>query len=137
MDMSSPYPGFRIAAGVGGTRTRLAFALRRNAFTDAETLFLNTSLTAGNAYYYVIRYSGVRGGLSVYLNGTNASGTYSVSGSGYTAIPYTKEMFLGETSSSGSYVWRGSIGDVHVYNRELTTTEITDNFNATKATYGL
>ena len=42
----------------------------------------------------------------------------------------------GGTSAVGSF-FKGYIGEVHIYGRDLTSAEVTQNFNATKARYGL
>ena len=66
------------------------------------------------------------------------------------ADPYTgsvtnaQELWIGRSaftsggsSPTGSYQYTGDIGQVFIYNDVLTPTEILQNYNATKATYGL
>lgn len=50
----------------------------------------------------------------------------------------TRTLRIGSRgTSSGANEWRGRIGAVMQYNRVLTPSEILQNFNATKASYGL
>lgn len=63
------------------------------------------------------------------------------------ADPYTgsvtnaQELWIGRSAftsaSPAGYQWSGDIGEVFVYDRALTASEITWNYNVTKGTYGL
>lgn len=70
--------------------------------------------------------------------GTNNISTNRTGGWNYYAsdpVRFTIGCFLYGTSYS-RYLDAG-VGNVHVYNRELSATEVLSNFNATKSTYGL
>ena len=66
--------------------------------------------------------------------GTFASGTISNS----QEVWFGKSAFIaGGSNPQGSYQYIGDLGECFVYNRALTSTEILQNYNATKAHYGL
>ena len=60
------------------------------------------------------------------------------------ADPYTgsvtnaQELWIGRSAfGGGNYQYTGDIGQVFIYNAVLTSTQILQNYNATKLTYGL
>jgi len=60
------------------------------------------------------------------------------------ADPYTgsvtnaQELWIGRSAfGGGNYQYTGDIGQVFIYNAVLTSTQILQNYNATKSTYGL
>jgi hypothetical protein len=84
-----------------------------------------------NTWYYVAYVSNGSGSI-LYLNGANVgSSVYSPSGWG-------SRYYLGsvELSFSPEYL-NGNIGNTQIYNRALTQSEITQNYNATKSRFGL
>jgi len=78
--------------------------------------------------------SGVNGGiLNTYYNGElNLAG--SLSG---TRAKRVSNMDIGKTGWDNFLYWTGGISSVSIYNRVLSLSEIQQNFNATKAQYGL
>jgi hypothetical protein len=100
-----------------------------------------------------------------YLSGTTAiTGTWRLLTYTYNgSSPYTKQMYINATldtpnvvtnnqyagtnnnteigrigwSGTNIYYYDGRLAQVWIYNRVLSSTEVSDNFNATKATYGL
>jgi hypothetical protein len=78
--------------------------------------------------------SGVNGGvLNTYYNGElNLEG--SLSG---TRAKRVSNMDIGKTGWDNILYWTGGISSVSIYNRVLSLSEIQQNFNATKAQYGL
>lgn len=132
MATTSPYSGFNISAGVGGTRTRLAINLRYDAYSSYERSFLASSLSTNTPYYYVATYSGVRGQqFKLYINGSQVSATSNSLGTTSPTITYNNELRLGNWFSSVN-PWVGSIGPTHVYNKELSSAEVLQNYNALK-----
>ena len=70
---------------------------------------------------------------SRYLNGVQQGITTS-----YTASGTTNTFIIGGyTSPLGTQVLNGNVGQVQIYNRALTATEISTIYNATKSRYGL
>ena len=76
-----------------------------------------------------------------YYNGSNSSwssgggGPSSNSISGFSTINTATSLTIGQVESL-NYL-NGSISQVQIYNRALSTTEILQNYNATKGRYGL
>lgn len=67
--------------------------------------------------------------------GAAVAGTASYSGSAYLQFAHNDTTNSGATGSGNWFA--GRIGIVRAYNRILTTTEIRQNYNATRAYYGL
>ena len=86
--------------------------------------------TAGAGYYHVaVSFDPVSGGKG-YLNGVEI-GSWA---GGYTA--FTPSQLLIGSQGGGRY-WDGEIPVVKVYNRALTSSEVLQNYNATKGRFGL
>ena len=72
---------------------------------------------------------------SLYVDGTlKASGAASWNG---TSPWPTNGLNVGRDNNDAIYYFSGSIGPIKVYNKALTATEITQNYNATKTRFGL
>jgi hypothetical protein len=99
--------------------------------TTITSTYMNTSSWYNVVGTYV---SGV--GRKLYINGTlvnsdTSSGTISTNATGMSIGVY------GGYSGSRGYYYNGSISNVKIYNRALSSTEITQNYNALKGRYGL
>ena len=95
-----------------------------NAFPSITTISLYT-------WYYVTLTFDTTNGMSLYINGI-LDNTYNgvlsaLPGDGSTEV----------ASFAGGNNLYGGLGKVHCYNRVLSASEILQNFNATKAEYGL
>ena len=75
-------------------------------------------------------------GLTHFLNGEILSGTDTMN---YTlGIPKNDaNLYIGTYNSNNSYWHDGKIANVRMYNRVLSSTEITQNYNALKGRFGL
>ena len=71
------------------------------------------------------------GGMNAYINGVKYGNGVS---SGGTATPSTSTSSIG---GDGSSSWDGRIAYARMYNRELTASEIQQNFNALRSRYGI
>jgi len=95
------------------------------------TAFPSTATINLNTWYNVTLTFSTANGMSLYINGAPDS-TYTVQ---KTAHPGTG------TASVAAYVTgnllNGRVGQVLCYGTELTAAQVLQNFNATKATYGL
>lgn len=93
-----------------------------------------------NGAWYLVMYTRSTTTQTLYVNGaqiTTAAGSFP-SGT----ISNAQELWIGRSaftgsSPTGSYQYTGDIGQVFVYNRVLDSTEILQNYNATRSTYGL
>jgi hypothetical protein len=68
----------------------------------------------------------------IFLNGSPVGGTLSI-----TTANTSKFSIIGDERIPSVYPFRGKIASLSVYNRVLTTTEITQNYNALKGRFGL
>jgi len=95
---------------------------------------VNSSLQLNRWYYVGFVSDGVNGGfLNTYINESlNFSGTLT----GNRGIE-TKPIDIGKTGWANSFYWNGNIAQASIYNRALTASEITQNYNATKGRFGL
>ena len=50
---------------------------------------------------------------------------------------WSSGMRIGSWSPGGGYQWSGNIDAVSFYNRALSASEVTQNFNATRGRYGV
>jgi hypothetical protein len=77
--------------------------------------------------------------VNIYINSVELTvSSASQDTSGYN-FSNTLPILIGAGKTSGNYVhfFNGKISNVNFYNRELTSTEVLQNYNATKARYGL
>jgi hypothetical protein len=103
---------------------------------------INSTLTNyNNGSWYLVMFTRNDSTLRLYVNGTeirNVSDTLTGS------ITNSQELWIGRSAfiagganPTGSYQWIGDIGQVFVYDRVLDSSEILQNYNATKSVYGL
>lgn len=87
-----------------------------------------------NSWQYVTaNFNNTTNVLSLYRNAS-----FGNSGTSQSPANLSKRFRIGSNGySNSSNEWNGKLGAFHVYDRQLSTTEITQNYNATKATYGL
>jgi hypothetical protein len=85
--------------------------------------------------FYVVTVSGTLSSPSVtiYLNSSSQTFSYST----LTSSPNLSVDFKIGSNSNGSQLWNGNISNVMWYNRALTASEISQNFNALKGRYGI
>lgn len=71
--------------------------------------------------------------ISIYIDGNLSNGTGTLGSTVYATTADTVQI---ARRPSGNY-WTGSIANVQIYNRELTASEILQNYNAVKSRFGL
>ena len=79
------------------------------------------------------------GSIKTYKNGslvTSVTGVTGTIASGGTLVLGQEQDAVGGSFDAGQ-AFSGNLGVMRFYNRELTATEITENFNATRARYGV
>jgi hypothetical protein len=74
------------------------------------------------------------GNLIIYVDGTQV---YSTTVPNYTTNTSTYPLWVGGWTGGTSYLYNGSLSNVQIYNRILSATEITQNFNALRGRYGI
>jgi hypothetical protein len=128
-----------------GTTGGLLYSLFR---VDSGTLRYFTSNSSGRFQFngsfapstsvwnfYVVTVSGTLSSPSVtiYLNSSSQTFSYST----LTSSPNLSVDFKIGSNSYGNELWNGNISNVMWYNRALTATEISQNFNALRSRYGI
>jgi hypothetical protein len=111
--------------------TNTSFGAANLTFTTKGTrgqAAVSSTLTA-NQWYYVVckREAGVN---SLYINNTIYTYTSDVSFPGGT-------LFKIGTDGNNNYFFNGNLALIQLYNRALSANEITQNFNATRARFGV
>lgn len=109
-------------------RQKIAIGLTN--LTTPTATYINTS----NWYQVVATYTS--GSRKLYINGVlvnsdTQSGTIDTNTGGMSIGAY------GGYSGAKSYYYNGNLSVCRIYNRELTSTEILQNFNATRSRYGI
>jgi hypothetical protein len=124
-----------LGGGATGLHYDLVFDLGRargRVGGSGEYAFSGT-LNTGRWYHLVFTYTSQRY-VRIYVDASQA-GIYDWgSGLGPT-ISKNGVVKLGEYAGANSFNLDGKIGETRIYNRALTPTEITQNYNATKARY--
>ena len=95
--------------------------------------------TTGSWFYQVYQWDSSHT-MKMFLNGVQQSGNYNFSGTRPTSIAnsFPFRVGLGARSSGGTlFYFKGNIPIVQVYNRTLSASEILQNYNSTKARFGL
>ena len=96
-----------------------------------------TQLVNQTWYYFVSTFNDTSNLNVIYKNASNV-------GSASPSLNFdvaAERLCIGATTNGGlsavGSFFKGYIGEVHIYDRDLTSAEVTQNFNATKARYGL
>lgn len=112
------------------------------AQSDSTNTSISSPLTTyNNGNWYYVMFARNDTSLWLYVNGSQvATASDTLSGT----IVNAQEVWFGKSAftgggvrPAGSYQYTGDIGETFIYNRVLTASEILQNFNATKGTYGL
>jgi hypothetical protein len=100
----------------------------------SPTISLLTRLTANNWYNLTIIYSyNTNRTITLYINGSLIT---TATGSTTATYAWTK-FLIGNVNGNTDGVFSGRIALAQIYNRQLTATEITQNYNAYSTRYGL
>jgi len=100
----------------------------------SPTISLLTQLTANNWYNLTIIYNySTNRTITLYINGNLIT---TATGSTTATYAWTK-FLIGNVNGNTDGVFSGRIALAQIYNRQLTATEITQNYNAYSTRYGL
>ena len=89
--------------------------------------FIN--LADGNWHHIIITFVGTS--LKFYIDGQlDSTATWSAG-----VITSAKTMYLGVYRDGSSYEWEGNIANMKIYHKELSASEVTQNYNATKGRF--
>lgn len=101
---------------------------------SSQSLVSGLSTYNNNQWYFVMF---TRDAVAWYLF-VNGAQVNAVVNSLSAPIVNAQELWIGRSAYlGGSYQWVGDIGQIFVYNRALAGDEVVQDYNATKATYGL
>ncbi|QPB08403.1 hypothetical protein [Synechococcus phage S-H9-2] len=99
-------------------------------YGTGDNMISGTSNVADNEWHHIVgTWDGTTG--RVYVDGV-LENSGSLTAGAYT---YTN-TFIGK-NVGGSYYQNGFIGEARIYNRALSSTEVSQNFNATRSKYGV
>lgn len=122
--------GVGMQVGINGSVPRVNFGARNTSN------FYSGNLTY-NAWYHICWSHDTGVGSTVYHNGVNntgsSGGSYQISG---TSADWGN-MTIGNSSSRVTGFYDGKMGPIRMYNKALSAAEVTQNFNASKAKFGL
>lgn len=99
-------------------------------------LFTPPAAMAASTWYNFSFTANAATGIICYINGVNAGGSLSGAAVTYFNIPYYTRLNVSGRSDS-LYPMLGKMGHTKIYDRQLTSVEVLQNFNAHKADYGL
>ena len=118
---------------IGNAGTDMFISLGRDLYGKVSP----TGLISANTWFYACAsYNGST--INLYFNGTNVGGNFF--GSPINVTYNNNPFFLGSWNYGGvnPYEWfGGNIAIAQVYNRELSATEVSQNYNAQKGRFGL
>jgi hypothetical protein len=105
-------------------------------FTQQFVIDIGTIQFSTNQWKNIVLTSngGTDRNISMYVNGTS-TGTYTCTANQNYNL--TSTLTIGADGVGNNYYLNGNIQNVLMYNRKLNSTEVTQNFNATKSRFGL
>jgi hypothetical protein len=128
------YPSWEWAFYQDNSNLNLVYWNTAGGHTNDMDFGVNAFPTANIWYHIVYTWNGSVS--SFYINGTLAGSKTSVNPT-INQNRSNNVMIGGHTYVWGDYYWNGKIGAVRFYNKALSGSEITQNFNASKTKYGL
>jgi hypothetical protein len=116
----------------------IGFCLRNTFNTNEILTFTQNTISLNNWVNICVTYNGnsLASGVIFYLNNINQTNTVSKDLLSASIINTSNNSIGSRINFNNGYV-NGKISIVTVYNKELSATEVLQNFNATKNRYGL
>jgi hypothetical protein len=102
-----------------------------NVYFHGSSFSTNNPITQNTWVHFVVRY--IAGAVTVYFN--NVAQGINGTTTGYN-ITTTSTLYIANYTTPG-YELNGRIGAMRIYNKGLSATEISNNFNASRAKYGV
>jgi hypothetical protein len=95
-----------------------------------------TVLTANTWYHLVITYDGTTNH-SVYVNGIKVGTSSSTEGNNRTLNTVNTPIYIGPAATTTWGAFDGKIGALRIYDHEMTSSQVTNNFDVLKSRFGL
>lgn len=122
--------GVGMQVGINGTVPRINHGAR------STSNFYSSNLTY-NSWYHIVWSHDTGVGSTVYHNGvsdtTSSGSSYQIS----STSANWGNMTIGNSSNRVSGYYDGKMGPIRMYNRAITSEEVTRNFNASRAKFGV
>ena len=133
-DTTGSTKGFVIASSANNGK--LVFVYQPN-YQTSEVLRRSTTLVSTGVWLHTSMTYNSSSGMKIYFNGVEDAGeTATAEDIGWAAD--TGNFFsIGSRAGSSTSFYDGNIAQVSVYNRALSATEVTQNFNALRGRFGL
>lgn len=131
-ETSSPNEGWEVGMGPSSDRSQLFAVFNSNvAFSRKSAVSTTFNYVADTWRNVAITYdgSGNASGWSFYSDGTSVGQSVSSNSSFSTSVSTTANFCIGGRNSGSMH---GNVAAVKIYNRELSLSEITQNYNALK-----
>ena len=129
------YRGYYLQIGASG----IIRLILRSGLSDRFFFDTSATLSAGAWSSVCVTYDGNNSSSSgkTFINGVEVStsettGTSAISGTTISGLP----VYIGSRAAAANF-FNGDIGNVHIYNRALSSTEVAQNYNALKGRFGL
>ena len=131
--------GPRLEMDVNGT---LGWVYSENTASNSNFYFhnvLSSGLAANTWHCAAITYNGGTNTSTTYYNGNATGISRGVSGNptGFIGVMNNVNIGRGFHLGGAERIFTGRVSNTQIYNRALTSTEITQNFNALKGRFGL
>jgi hypothetical protein len=124
--------GFDFQTYNDGANDYISFRINAGAFKTTAA----GAITFGDGnWYHVVATWDATGLVTIYVNGSQ-SGTPGISADP-AGITTTNALRIGNRSGATDRTFDGTIGDVRIYNVELTPAQVSQNYNATKTKHGV
>jgi hypothetical protein len=132
---------------ISGSATRFRFGvmntsveLNYDQVIGGGTFNPVTPITANTWFNFTYTYDKATGVITGYVNGQLAGGTTSGTNPASFALPTTTARVTsvgGSALSGGLYSMLGKLGILRLYDRDLTASEVLQNFNASRTRFGI
>lgn len=128
ISVDSVYGGIGMTIPTG---TNKRYYLPSSQTPARNTWYMLTVTWQGNVF--------TQDGVDIYINGVKNTTTpqTNIAGVGSRGTDAAQILDVGNSRPGTAFHFGGDIGFVQIHNRVLSQSEITQNYNATKATYGL
>jgi hypothetical protein len=131
-DTSGATKGFTIAQAE--SNNKLVFVYQPNYFTG-EVRRRSTTVFSNNTWYNIVM-TNSNAGIEIYVNGVVDAGEPATGGDVNWSAGVGNNFAIGGRSD-GSRNYKGDIAQIAIYNRQITPSEILENFNVLKNRFGL